>query len=690
MTTATAGSARHTWTFAMLAALAGAGAWLLNRNLGLNPTIFADEWYYSKMSRLSELKDAIVPSYLYLWMFKASNACGPGFLDCARIGNLLLFLGAAPFLYLVAREFTGKWPAFLVALFALLAPLNVFTAYFMPEATYYFGFCVLSWVALTRKTWGWLPYALATGAILGLMSLVKVHALFLLPALCLFLLYSNWARGGRWLVTGLASMAVAVLTVLVVKFALGYLLAGDAGLSLLGTFYQGGANEASGRSPLALLPPAFISGRGHAEALAVLLALPLAMLAYGLVARVFRARTDRLNLLHVYALLMLGAAVGLTVVFTATLARPGSQEGLRLHLRYYSFAFPLLWVVAAAAIGKAADRPRPALRWTVALLVAAVLAIAVIKLPDYALNPVDGPEIYAVNLRDISGYLIVALEMLAVLLWARGHRAAAPLFMYVALPALLTAGIVTTNRWLGYQVSPNTADQAGKFAHAYVPPAEHGEIIVAGSDLGQIMRAQFHIDNKDTVPLELPADAPVAHYQLPARKKWLLVLGKHPLPDGIKPLVSAADYALVQVNKHSRRIGLAKFSEPFGGGLIARAEGLSEVEPWGRWSNAKQVVLHFNQPLPRHLNLILKARAFEDNANRPITMRVGDKSTTFRLGWIDQEIGLRFDTDGSVRTLTIDVPHPVSPEEFGHPGDRRKLGIGIAELEVGDAAQPSD
>ena len=43
-------------------ALAGVFAWLLARNLGLNPAIFADEWYYSRMSRLMPLSEAVVPS----------------------------------------------------------------------------------------------------------------------------------------------------------------------------------------------------------------------------------------------------------------------------------------------------------------------------------------------------------------------------------------------------------------------------------------------------------------------------------------------------------------------------------------------------------------------------------------------------------------------------------------------------
>src|SRR5689334_5562142 len=80
-------------------------AWLLYRNLGLNPAIFADEWYYSKMARLMPLSEAIVPSYLYLWLARGSLSCGTDFLDCIRVGNAVFFAGAGVFLYLVARVY---------------------------------------------------------------------------------------------------------------------------------------------------------------------------------------------------------------------------------------------------------------------------------------------------------------------------------------------------------------------------------------------------------------------------------------------------------------------------------------------------------------------------------------------------------------------------------------------------------
>jgi phosphoglycerol transferase len=224
---------------------------------------------------------------------------------------------------------------------------------------------------------------------------------------------------------------------------------------------------------------------------------------------------------------------------------------------------------------------------------------------------------------------------------------------------------------------------AGKAAHRLVPPAERGQITVAGTAVAQIMRAQFHIDNKDTEMLELPENAPIQAYQIPVRRKWLLVFGNHPLPPGVHALDSNRHYALVRLDTGRRIIGSASLSQPFGPhGLLAGAEGLSHAETFGRWSDARQVVLHFNAPLPQHALIVLKGWAYADNAERPFTLRAGGNSTQFRLGGSPQEVGLRLDTDGQQRSLTIEVPHPVSPQEYGDPRDPRLLGIALGEIEI--------
>jgi hypothetical protein len=373
-TTATTGMRRYVQPACLFALCAVIFTWLLLRSYGLGPAVFADEWYYSKMSRLMPISEAIVPSYLYLWMFRSTNACGTGFLDCVRVGNELLFIGAAPFLYLVTRRVAGQGVSLLVAVLSMLAPFNLYTAFFMPEATYYFGFAVLSWVTLgwggREENQGWVRMGLATGAVLGVMSLIKVHALFLLPALAVYLVGAAWLRGQRrWLAEGVLAALLSTVLTLAFKFGLGYLLAGDAALSVFGSFYSGTASSHAGRPLAELLKSAFINGRGHLMAIAVLQALPLAMIAQALVSRKAREQSSvAAGQIGLFALLMLGATAGVTVLYTASIAEVGPDEVIRLHLRYYSFVFPLMLMLAAAAIGKPAEIGRTRWTWPVAVL----------------------------------------------------------------------------------------------------------------------------------------------------------------------------------------------------------------------------------------------------------------------------------------------------------------------------------
>jgi len=705
MTTSRPAARELAWPLLLALVLAGVAFFLYQRNAGLQPSVFADEWYYSKMSRLTPLADSMLPSYLYLWLFGASSACGTGFLDCVRLGNLAFFIGAAPFVYLVARRYAGKPLAAAVALLSTLAPLNSFTAYFMPETMYYFGFCVLSWVALTGGDWRPSTQALASGLVLGLMSLVKVHALFLLPALCPFLLLASHQRGGAWLLRGLAMAALAAVLTFALKFGLGYVFAGKNGLSIFGYFYE---STKLGVDRLALLAAASVNARGHLMTLALVYGLPLAILGHALGARLLSWRgaqaaaahdpaTARRELLHLYTLLMLGAAAGLTVMYTAGLHVPGSREGFRLHLRYYSFVFPLLAVVAAAAVapGQATAAPRrPWLRWALAALLGAIVLLALSRLQGYTMNVVDGPDIFGINLAGKSFRILVGLQLLLLLGWAArvrlpgwtGTRLAPLLFVCLALPAAYAASYQGVGRHLATLRTPTPTDMAAVFTREHVPAAERGDVVIAGLDLSLMIRAQFHIDHPDTTLLSYEGFGPLAEYQLPLHKKWMVLLGDFTVPDEVLTLQRTPWYSVVRLPDPGTTLSRINLALPPDPAVLTGIEGLSRIEPWGRWSDAKQVVFHFARPLPRRVGVLFNARAYDVNAQLPFQARVGGVSKEFRVGWHMREFALHFDTDGTARTLVIDVPQPVSPAERGQPGDTRPLGIGIGEIVITDGS----
>jgi phosphoglycerol transferase len=257
----------------------------------------------------------------------------------------------------------------------------------------------------------------------------------------------------------------------------------------------------------------------------------------------------------------------------------------------------------------------------------------------------------------------------------------------VGLPATIACGLLAQHEFLKKYSVMQLGDKAGHFAHGHVPAAERGSIVVAGTDMQQLMRAQFQIDHPDSQLLELPGDAPLETYQLPVRKRWLLVFGPHPLPPGVAPVAQTPDYALLRLDSPRRVLGHASLREPFGAGLIASAEGLSHSEDFGRWSDAKNVVLHLNQVLPRKVKVVLKAMPYADNNALPFVLRIGTASARFRLNGGMQEIGLDLDTDGTRRDIVIEVPHPVSPAEYGNPADGRKLGIALGDIEISTPAR---
>jgi hypothetical protein len=651
------------WPLCIAFALAAILGWLLARDHGVFPTVFADEMLYSAFARLTPLSEARIPSYLYLSTYSLTNACGTGFLGCARLFNTLFLVGAAPFIYLVARSYMGRGLALFVMLASMLSPINSYTAFFMPETMYFFAFFVLSWIALTRGHWRWTRQAVVSGLLLGLMSLVKVHALFLVPALAVFMAWRAWPNKGAAAGAALLAASVAVG----VKYAVGFALAGEQGLSLFGSFYGAQATNSASRALSMLLEPGFISLRGHLMAMALLFGLPMALLAQSLLSGDARREAgDKAAELHAYTFLMLGAAIAMTIVYTATIAHMGPRETVRLHMRYYDFAFPLLYIVAAAAIGAAPGQPRKILRWLVAAALTGAVMLAMLKIPTYFLGMVDGPEIASLDLRTAGARALAAVGTVAVLMWAMRLRAAPALYLFVLVPGLLWTYQARHAEFQAQVAHAGLFDKAGLAIRDHVPADERGDIRVVGTSLAELMRAQYHIDARGVTLQDIPENAPFELAHLPVRKKWLAVIGPHPLPAGLTPVLRTPELALVKIGASHRTIAAVPMNGAPTGSLLAGIEGMAGPEPWGRWSNAKEVVLRFKEPLPRRLNVVLVAQAYGPNDGQQFIARVGAAEQRFTIPTTASEVFLHFETDGKQDTLRIEVPQPTSPESQGH------------------------
>ncbi|SFU39313.1 DUF7024 domain-containing protein [Pseudoduganella namucuonensis] len=665
---------------ALLLAMLAVFLHLTLRDRGLYPMVFADEWLYDRYARLEPLSASVLPSYLYLKLFGATSACGAGFLDCARMLNAALFVLAAPFIYLVARPVTGRAAALAIAAASMLAPVNSYTAYFMPESMYYLGFWVVSWCLLSARGGVGLAGGLLAGALLGAMAVVKVHALFLLPALALFMLWRGWTQdAARAALAGALALAASALGV---KLALGWLLAGPNGLSILGSFYGNHANGGGEGALARLLPPALVNLHGHAMALMLLFAVPLLAFAASAGSAAVRRELDRPGrALLAYTVLALGAALGMTVAFTASIAHIGPLEGLRLHLRYYDFAFPLL---AMAAASPALAQPQTlARRLALALPCAALLAYASLRiLPAYSLSYVDGPEVFNATYDRNTRAMVAGLQLLVIALWVWRPAIARAAFLWLLLPMFAYNSVTVSRELMARGAQPNAYDLAGQYAYRALPPERRGELAIAGAEPSGLARAQFNADSAAIAAIELAPGSAFEAYQLPARRKMLLLVGPHALPPEIKAERVAQDVALVRMDVPYRPLHRLDFSRPLAA-PVEGVQGMEEAESWGRWSNAKQVALRLAQPLPHRLALFLDARAYGPNVGQEFVLTVGGQQRRFKLRDNPQELYFEFDTDGAQRDIAITVPAPTVPAELGQGNDSRALGMGLISMEIG-------
>lgn len=674
------------WECLLAAGMLGALAYLIARHAGLQPFVFGDELTYSSQSRQLPIADASVPSYLYLWLARGSSACGAAFLDCVRVGNALLFTASAPLVYLAGRRVCGKPAAAAIAVLSLLAPANTYTAYFMPEASYYFGFWLLAWASLSLPQERWLRYGWVTGAVLGALSLVKVHALFLLPAQCLFVALCAWLDGGRWAGRALRLAALTAAVMLALRFALGYAMAGEAGLKLFGAFY-GAYAEASPTDLGKLLPDALANLRGHLLGLALIAAFPLAVIARALpTLRRAAGASNPANRLRLYAMTMLAAPLAMTVMYTASTY---AIEGARLHLRYYDFVFPLLWLAGAAAAGGADGQAKQG-GWTAWLPAAAaggaMLYAAGHLAGAFRLLPVDGPELATLMHARPGLQAWAALQAALLALSIARPRLAAMLFVCAQLPLFVALTDAGARAHLATMAQPSMYDLAGKFARATLAQDEREQLSIVGDGGANLMRAKFHADAAGVKLIDLPASTALDAGRLPASGRWLLAVGPRTLPPGASVVAESPHYRLARLDANARRLWQADLTTAMPDlRQVDALEGLGTAEQWGRWSTGKTVTVRFRRPLPRRLALTLHARAFGPNAGQPFLLRAGAAQAVFTPGAAPADIHLRLSTDGLQKSIIITVPRPVSPRQLGMSTDARLLGIGLSAIDVAEA-----
>ena len=124
------------------------------------------------------------------------------------------------------------------------------------------------------------------------------------------------------------------------------------------------------------------------------------------------------------------------------------------------------------------------------------------------------------------------------------------------------------------------------------------------------------------------------------------------------------------------------FTKPGYPGFLQTVTGVSQHEPWGRWTDGKEATFKFKKKLPKKFTLELTAQAFGPNVNAPLSIQIGKvkKQLTITDG---QPKLYRLTFDGiNADTLTFVPAKPTAPKSIGVNEDTRLLGVGLINLKI--------
>jgi phosphoglycerol transferase len=653
---------------------------LLFRNWDIYPTVFADEYIYSKFSRLLPLSDSTIPGYVYLAIYSITNTCGDGFLSCARILNALFFVAAAPFIYLTARRVCTGGIASVIAFLALLGPINSYTAYYMPEALYFFSFWLFTWFVLQLdNSSDSMAWSLG-GILLGLSALVKPHSLFFLPAVLIYILYVSRKNGGDWILQAFRNAFFFIAFVFLTKLLFGYFLAGKSGITIFGPMYSSVASSTTSNFQryLELFNVSAEILKGHVLAISLMFGMPIAFAinsSFNMINSKAEVKTDQK--ITFYTLAILASLILVTCLFTASVANTGPYEtAARLHMRYYNFMLPLLLIIATSQLSL--EPINGTLKWRAiaAFPIGATILYAVYThLMPYTPSLVDSPELRGFTSNSTVFHVLSGISFVALAVWGYDARAGAKFFIYLFMPLSVFFSTTYVNQELRQRLIPDVYDKAGIFAKQHLSNEEISKLLIVGSDLSGLFRSLFYLDSTQASFEVIPEGTSYELSKIPVGKEWVLAIGDHLLRKEMSLQFPMNGFTL-------DRIVIVDFKKSSWPGVITKSRGLCSAEGWGRWSAGETVTLEFAMPLPEKFAIQLVARAFGPNVGKEFMVHVGGITKNFKLNASHERRVIEFVNSQKDKTIKFDIPSPASPKDLGLSADERKLGIAFTELRI--------
>jgi len=519
--------------------------WVMTRIMDVLPKILGDELIYSNNARHTALADSSVPNYLFNLIYSTTSNFGYGFYSAAKVYNLIFLIGFAGMVYLAARLIAKPGESFVVALIALVGPISAYASYFTPEMMFYFGCAVVIYFALRfHARTGAGKWALL-GLGLGLVTLVKPHALFLAAPLVAYIVYLAFKGEGNGWLKSIARVVSLAGAMVVTKFAIGYLIAGQKGLAIFGGSYDASATAAaqSGGAAIggAITDPnvtAIASGGAvgttvwqilfHISYMLMFFAVPLILTGIQTI-RAFKAKGEPSETTKVsfFLFVALIALVLVSAVFVAYSSAFGETLQNRVMIRYYEYLIPFL-PLTLLPLGNHIPKLGKGAKWAILAGSVVWLAVAVPNMSTIVPGLFTDSSMMASAIKSgipLAVFAALGVGMLAYWLfkpevgsqvWLYGFATVMVLFYAISSYVNMTVPSSHVGQYTG----------SSRWVHDNISAKDRENIVVIGNNFQNVQAAQLWIDTPSSTGQMVAEGQEVNINDFPEKGQLILAIGK--------------------------------------------------------------------------------------------------------------------------------------------------------------------
>jgi len=521
--------------------------WFLTARLtGVTVSVLKDEYVYVLDAHYKAFTESGYPNHLFQLVYSGTKSCGADFYECARGINAIFVVASALVVYLLAVHISKNRLLGVVAWAGVVfGTFGTYTAYFMPEAVFNFLMVLFIYLLIRFGNSDNLLVWSSLGTLLGVAALAKPHALFLMPAIVIYIILSVRSNSQTFFRSSALRIGFFLTAVLASKLGLGYLIAGQNGFSLFGSYgYAVSSGEAVSETlgPNTWLSvPQTASGQTLMIVMVLGVALPVALV--GLLRSL--NKNEKQFASNKFRTLFGISLVNMMAV--SALFEAWQNLGTWMHTRYYSYLIPLAVVVLIEAYSRRdSEKMDLTKRITVGIFFLASGYVLFTQATPFGANWIDAPD-FAAHIKniEISSILIVSAMALSVF-WLWNSKASVAIAIAVSLFASSFAGLhITTfiNDTFGKQ---DAFQQNGRLLSNYLPQQELDKMMIFGDEEWLMQRILFYSlsggaatiggTHQDFDKSTLGPDA-----------RWLLVYGE-PLSEFGSPHLNGPGYQLYSLS----------------------------------------------------------------------------------------------------------------------------------------------